>query len=266
MPAATRASGALGNPAPFLTSARPRRSSGFVHHLATGRSPPKKIFSCGGTGSGAAGAARYSGTMRCPDGGGLTAAERARRERARLAAAELIETGASDREVARRFRVSRMSANRWRRRRRHRHAAAAASAHPAARPHRRPHLRDHLPHPRRPGLRVHLRLDRSEACELRQVGRERRSLPRQVLGQSTSTRPCRSITTRRRKHLRPSPKRSPKPTASDSRSLNLRHAATSVPGGIAALARFARKRQNPWEWPPGQGWRSHRAAAPVGRA
>jgi transposase len=32
----------------------------------------------------------------------------------RLSAAELIETGASDREVARRFRVSRMSANRWR--------------------------------------------------------------------------------------------------------------------------------------------------------
>jgi putative transposase len=53
--------------------------------------------------------------MRYPDGGGLTAAERARRERVRLAAAELIEAGASDREVARRFRVSRMSANRWRR-------------------------------------------------------------------------------------------------------------------------------------------------------
>src|SRR6266566_3523575 len=53
--------------------------------------------------------------MRYPDGGGLTAAERARREQVRLAAAELIEVGASDREVARRFRVSRMSANRWRR-------------------------------------------------------------------------------------------------------------------------------------------------------
>jgi transposase len=32
----------------------------------------------------------------------------------RLAAAELIEAGASDREVARRFRVSRMPVNRWR--------------------------------------------------------------------------------------------------------------------------------------------------------
>jgi transposase len=53
--------------------------------------------------------------MRYPDGGGLTAEERARREHVRLAAAELIEAGASDREVARRFRVTRMSANRWRR-------------------------------------------------------------------------------------------------------------------------------------------------------
>jgi putative transposase len=53
--------------------------------------------------------------MRYPDGGGLTAAERARREQVRLAAAELIEAGASDPEIARRFRVSRMPANRWRR-------------------------------------------------------------------------------------------------------------------------------------------------------
>jgi putative transposase len=53
--------------------------------------------------------------MRYPDGGGLTAEERARREQVRLAAAELIEAGAGDQEVARRFRVSRMSANRWRR-------------------------------------------------------------------------------------------------------------------------------------------------------
>jgi transposase len=53
--------------------------------------------------------------MRYPDGGGLDAAERARREQVRLAAAELIEAGASDQEIARHFRVSRMSANRWRR-------------------------------------------------------------------------------------------------------------------------------------------------------
>jgi transposase len=53
--------------------------------------------------------------MRYPDGGGLTAAERARREQVRLAAADQIEAGASDREIAARFRVTRMSANRWRR-------------------------------------------------------------------------------------------------------------------------------------------------------
>jgi transposase len=53
--------------------------------------------------------------MRYSDGGGLTAEERAQRERVRLAAAEWIEEGATDREVATRFRVTRMSANRWRR-------------------------------------------------------------------------------------------------------------------------------------------------------
>jgi transposase len=59
--------------------------------------------------------ARYAGVMRYADGGGLTAAERARRERVRLEAADLIEAGENDAEVARRLRVSRMSANRWRR-------------------------------------------------------------------------------------------------------------------------------------------------------
>jgi transposase len=67
---------------------------------------------------------RYADGMRYPDGGGLTAEERARRERVRLAAAEWIEEGATDREVATRFRVTRMSANRWRR-------ALAAGGRPA---------------------------------------------------------------------------------------------------------------------------------------
>jgi hypothetical protein len=49
---------------------------------------------------------RYAGVMTYPDGGGVTAAERARREQVRLAAVEQIEAGASDREVAKRFRVS----------------------------------------------------------------------------------------------------------------------------------------------------------------
>src|SRR6266576_5755980 len=69
----------------------------------------------GVTGLVTAAARCYAGVMRYPDGGGLTAAERARREQVRLAAADLIEAGASDRVVAGRFRVSRMSANRWRR-------------------------------------------------------------------------------------------------------------------------------------------------------
>src|SRR3954451_4539540 len=53
--------------------------------------------------------------MRYAQGGGLTAEECARREEVRLAAAEWIEEGAGDREVAARSRVTRMSANRWRR-------------------------------------------------------------------------------------------------------------------------------------------------------
>jgi hypothetical protein len=53
--------------------------------------------------------------MMYPDGDGLTAQEWARREQVRLAATELIEAGASDQEAAKRFRVSRMPANRWQR-------------------------------------------------------------------------------------------------------------------------------------------------------
>src|SRR6266566_3987784 len=56
----------------------------------------------------------YARVMRYADGGGLTAAERARREQVRLAAADQIEAGASDVEVAKRFRVTRMSASRRR--------------------------------------------------------------------------------------------------------------------------------------------------------
>src|SRR3954470_13500574 len=66
--------------------------------------------------------ARYGIAMRYPRGGGLTAEDCARRERVRLEAAAWIEEGATDREVAARFRVTRMSANRWRR------ALAAAGA------------------------------------------------------------------------------------------------------------------------------------------
>src|SRR5213080_3458728 len=59
--------------------------------------------------------ARYARTMRYSQGGGLTAEDCARREQVRLEAAEWIEEGATDREVAERFRVTRMSVNRWRR-------------------------------------------------------------------------------------------------------------------------------------------------------
>src|SRR3954452_6875507 len=53
--------------------------------------------------------------MRYARGGGLTAEEGARREQVLLAAAEWIEEGATDAEVAARFRVTRISATRWRR-------------------------------------------------------------------------------------------------------------------------------------------------------
>src|SRR3954470_8098425 len=62
--------------------------------------------------------------MRYAQGGGLPAEECARREQVRLEAAEWIEEGATDAEVAARFRVTRMSANRWRR-------ALAAGGRPA---------------------------------------------------------------------------------------------------------------------------------------
>jgi transposase len=53
--------------------------------------------------------------MRYADGGGLTVAEQAGRERVRLAAAEMFVAGASNVAVAKRLRVSQMSVSRWRR-------------------------------------------------------------------------------------------------------------------------------------------------------
>jgi hypothetical protein len=53
--------------------------------------------------------------MRYAQGGGLDAAARARREQVRMQAAELIAAGENDEQVARRFRVTKMSVNRWRR-------------------------------------------------------------------------------------------------------------------------------------------------------
>jgi transposase len=53
--------------------------------------------------------------MRYPDSGGLSAQARARREQVRFAAGEMFAAGASDRQVAGHFWVSRMSAGRWHR-------------------------------------------------------------------------------------------------------------------------------------------------------
>jgi DNA invertase Pin-like site-specific DNA recombinase len=61
----------------------------------------------------AEGVGGYAGGMRYPDGGGLTAAERERREVVRMAAAEDFAAGAGVAEIAVKYRVSRMSAWRW---------------------------------------------------------------------------------------------------------------------------------------------------------
>jgi transposase-like protein len=55
----------------------------------------------------------YSGIVRYPDGGGLTAAGRVRRERARLQAARMYEQDVSPVRVAYRLRVSAKSAYQW---------------------------------------------------------------------------------------------------------------------------------------------------------
>jgi transposase len=68
--------------------------------------------------------------MRYPDGGGLSAAGRARREEVRLQAAEWFAEGVEPPEVARRLRVSSNSAYVWRRRWRAGGEAALASRGP----------------------------------------------------------------------------------------------------------------------------------------
>ena len=72
----------------------------------------------------------YCGVRRYPDGGGLSAAGRVRREAGRLQAAEWFAQGIEPPEVARRLRVSSNSAYVWRRRWRAGGEAALASKGP----------------------------------------------------------------------------------------------------------------------------------------
>jgi transposase len=58
----------------------------------------------------------YAGWMRYPDGGGLTAKERGRREKVRLRAVQMFEQDIDPVQVARQLRVSTKSAYQWRRR------------------------------------------------------------------------------------------------------------------------------------------------------
>jgi transposase len=55
----------------------------------------------------------YAGVMRYPDGGGLTAKQRAQREQVRLQAAEMFTQGVAPPLVAKALRVSRKSAYAW---------------------------------------------------------------------------------------------------------------------------------------------------------
>ena len=68
--------------------------------------------------------------MRYPDGGGLSAEGRARREKLRLQAAQMFEQGIKPVRVARLLRVSAKSACQWRRRWRAGGPAALASKGP----------------------------------------------------------------------------------------------------------------------------------------
>ncbi len=70
------------------------------------------------------------GGMRYPDGGGLTATGRARRESVRLQAVQMFEHDVSGAQVAHRLRVSTKSAYQWRRRWRAGGKAALASKGP----------------------------------------------------------------------------------------------------------------------------------------
>lgn len=74
--------------------------------------------------------------MRYPDGGGLTAKQRALREQVRFEAAELFAQGALPPQVARRLRVSRKSAYAWHARWREGGAEALRSKGPSGQPSR----------------------------------------------------------------------------------------------------------------------------------
>ncbi|MEI5103443.1 helix-turn-helix domain-containing protein [Streptomyces sp. PmtG] len=80
--------------------------------------------------------------MRYPDGGGLTAKQRARREQVRFEAAELFAQGVRAPQVARRLRVSRKSACAWHASWRDGGLDALRSGGPSGRPSRmKPHWR-----------------------------------------------------------------------------------------------------------------------------
>ncbi|WP_413966510.1 helix-turn-helix domain-containing protein [Actinacidiphila polyblastidii] len=70
--------------------------------------------------------------MRYPQGGGLTAAERAAREQVRLQAVTGFEAGGKNREIAAALRVSERSVERWRRQWREEGLAGVASQEPWA--------------------------------------------------------------------------------------------------------------------------------------
>jgi transposase len=74
--------------------------------------------------------------MRYPDGGGLTAKQRAQREQVRFEAAELFVQGVAPLQVARRLRVSRKSAYAWHARWRDGGVEALRSKGPSRRPSR----------------------------------------------------------------------------------------------------------------------------------